>query len=142
MNTEKTYYLFVYGSLLSGFRSPAYEYISRYFTLISPARIRGKLYDMGDYPAAVPCTDELFIKGELYLIKNESEFSWALGQLDDYEGVTPEPGEVQSYSRELTTIYLEAKTINAWVYWYKGDIGNKPVVESGDILQYHQQKNN
>jgi gamma-glutamylcyclotransferase (GGCT)/AIG2-like uncharacterized protein YtfP len=141
MNTEKTYYLFVYGSLLSGFRSPAYEYISRYFTLISPARIRGKLYDMGDYPAAVPGTDDSFIKGELYLIKNESEFSWALGQLDDYEGVTTEPGEMQAYSRELTTVYLDAKTIIAWVYWYTGDVGNKPVVESGDILQYHQQKN-
>lgn len=142
MNTLRSYHLFVYGSLLSGFRSPAYDYISRYFTLISPAQIRGKLYDMGDYPAAVPCTEELFIKGELYIIKNESEFSWALGQLDDYEGVTTEPGEPQAYTREMTTVYLDNKTVNAWVYWYKGDISNKPVVESGDILQYHQQKNN
>jgi gamma-glutamylcyclotransferase (GGCT)/AIG2-like uncharacterized protein YtfP len=85
MNNIKSYYLFVYGSLLSGFQSPAYDYIRRYFTLISPAKIKGKLYDMGDYPAAVPATEDLFITGELYLIKNEPEFSWAMGQLDDYE---------------------------------------------------------
>ncbi|MCW3116990.1 MAG: gamma-glutamylcyclotransferase [Chitinophagaceae bacterium] len=142
MKSAKVYHLFVYGSLLSGFKSAAYEYVSRYFTLISPAKIRGKLYDMGEFPAAVPTQEEIFITGELYLIKNESEFSWALGQLDDYEGVTIEPGEVQLYRRELTGVYYDNELTNAWVYWYNGDVSNRPVVESGDILQYHKQKNN
>ena len=142
MNTPKVYHLFVYGSLLSGFKSPAYEYISRYFNLVSPARIRGKLYDLGEYPAAVPTNDEVYITGELYLIKNEPEFSWALGQLDDYEGVTVEPGEAKLYKRELTTVYHNDESTMAWVYWYNSDVNNKTVVESGDILQYHKQKNN
>jgi gamma-glutamylcyclotransferase (GGCT)/AIG2-like uncharacterized protein YtfP len=142
MNNTKAYHLFVYGSLLSGFKSPAYNYISRYFTLICPAKIRGKLYDMGEYPAAISTAEDVFIMGELYLIKNESEFSWALGQLDDYEGVTIEPGETQLYKRELTDVYHNNETTKAWVYWYNGEVGNKPVVESGDILQYHKQKNN
>jgi len=142
MNTPKVYHLFVYGSLLSGFKSPAYEYISRYFNLVSPARIRGKLYDLGEYPAAVATSDDTFITGELYLIKNEVEFSWALGQLDDYEGVTVEPGENQLYKRELTAVYHDNEITTAWVYWYTGDVLNNRVVESGDILQYHKQKNN
>ena len=142
MNTPKVYHLFVYGSLLSGFKSPAYEYISRYFNLVSPARIRGKLYDLGEYPAAVATTDDVYITGELYLIKNESEFSWALGQLDDYEGVTVEPGEVRLYKRELTTVYHNNECTTAWIYWYNGDVDDKTVIESGDILQYHKQKNN
>ena len=97
---------------------------------------------MGDYPAAIPANEDSFITGELYLIKNEPEFSWALGQLDDYEGVTIEPGEVQLYKRELTDVCHNNETTKAWVYWYNGEVSDKPVVKSGDILQYHKQKNN
>ena len=91
MTNHASYFVFVYGSLRSGFQSPAYEYISRYFNLFGQAKVKGKLYDMGEYPAAIPVQEDAFIKGELYIIKNETEFSWAIGQLDDYEGVLPEP---------------------------------------------------
>ena len=139
---KKVYHLFVYGSLMSGFKSPAYEYMSRYFNLVASAMIKGRLYDMGPYPAALPADEDVFIKGELYVIKNEPEFSYAIGQLDDYEGTTPEPGEPKLYRRELATVIHGSETTNAWVYWYNGDVSGKPVVASGDILQYHQQKNN
>lgn len=138
----KVYHLFVYGSLMSGFKSTAYEYMSCYFNLVSPATIRGKLYDMGEYPAAVPVNEDVFIKGELYIIKNEPEFSYAIGQLDDYEGTKPEPGEEKLYRRELAEVMHDNKITKAWVYWYNGDVTGHPVVASGDILQYHQQKNN
>jgi gamma-glutamylcyclotransferase (GGCT)/AIG2-like uncharacterized protein YtfP len=90
---SEIYQLFVYGSLLSGFHHPAYEYISRYFTLIGPAKVKGKLFDMGEYPAAIPVDEETWITGELYQLNNQEEFSWAIGQLDDYEGVATEAGE-------------------------------------------------
>jgi gamma-glutamylcyclotransferase (GGCT)/AIG2-like uncharacterized protein YtfP len=141
MNSQKVYHLFVYGSLLSGFKSPAYEYMSRYFHLVAPATIRGTLYDMGEYPAAVPSGEGNEIKGELYRIKNEPEFSYAIGQLDDYEGVRPEEGEAKLYHRELTDVFHDNTNTRAWVYWYSGDVQGKPVIASGDILQYHQQKN-
>ena len=53
MPDQTIYPLFVYGSLLSGFKSQAYEYISRFFNLVGKAKVKGKLYDMGDYPAAI-----------------------------------------------------------------------------------------
>src|SRR5688572_25708291 len=105
MAVNNLYHLFVYGSLRSGFRSPAYEYISRFFNLLGEAKVRGKLYDMGEYPAAVPCNEDAFIIGELYVIKNEPEFSWAIGQLDDYEGVNVEAGESRLYRRESVEIF-------------------------------------
>ena len=46
--------LFVYGSLRSGFHHPAYNYISKYFSLKGEGLVRGKLFDLGDYPVAVP----------------------------------------------------------------------------------------
>src|ERR1700712_3910756 len=97
--------LFVYGSLRSGFNHPAYEYISTHFALVGSARVKGKLYDLGAYPAALPTTDDCFILGELYSLKEEQEFSWAIAQVDDYEGVNPEPGEPALYKREKTQVY-------------------------------------
>lgn len=138
--TSSHYHLFVYGSLRSGFKSPAYEYISRFFDLVGDAKVRGKLYDMGEYPAAIPSSEDFFIVGELYVIKKQPEFSWAIGQLDDYEGVTAEPGQPQLYRRELADILINDKTIPAWIYWYNGDVSGRPYIVSGDVLSYSPKK--
>ncbi|MEO5563371.1 MAG: gamma-glutamylcyclotransferase family protein [Chitinophagaceae bacterium] len=137
---ESNFHLFVYGSLRSGFHSPAYEYISRFFDLVSEGKVRGKLYDMGEYPAALPTKEDSFIIGELYAIKRGPEFSWAIGQLDDYEGVTPEPGEEQLYRREIAEIFINDKTVPAWIYWYNGSVEGRPAITSGDVLTYSPKK--
>lgn len=133
--------LFVYGSLRSGFRNPVYEYLSKYFHLMGEGVVKGKLYDLGDYPAAAPTADEKFISGELYCINNPLEFSWAIGQLDDYEGLNTEEGERPLYKREEVIAYLDGEPHTAWIYWYNGDLSGKPEIESGDVFQYLQQKN-
>lgn len=140
---ESIYQLFVYGSLRSGFHHPAYEYMSRYFTLVAEGKVKGKLYDMGNYPAAVPdAGEETFIVGELYRINSPEEFGWAMAQLDDYEGLHTENNEAPLYRREPVKVYLAAnQTEQAWVYWFNGNVSGKPVVASGDVLQYVQQKN-
>lgn len=141
MTATSVYHLFVYGSLRSGFQSPAYEYISRYFNLVTDAKVKGKLFDLGEYPAALPTTDETYITGELYVIKNENEFSWAIGQLDDYEGLNAEPGDKSLYRRELAEIFTnDGRMFIAWIYWYNGEVGDKPQVISGDILDYLHKK--
>lgn len=140
MNNEN-YKLFVYGSLRSGFRNPVYEYLTKYFHLIGEAVVKGKLYDQGEYPVALPTTDEKFISGELYCINNPLEFSWAIGQLDDYEGLNAEPGEPVLYKREEVIAYQQGQPHNAWIYWFNGDVSGNPEIESGDLLQYLQQKN-
>ena len=109
MNTAGVYKLFVYGSLRSTFRSQAYEYISRFFSFDGVAKAKGKLFDLGPYPAGVPANDG-FIVGELYSIRNEQEFGWAIGQLDDYEGVSAEPEEIQLLKRELVDVIVESST--------------------------------
>ena len=95
---------------------------------------------MGDYPAAIPGNHGT-IKGELYQIKDADEFYWALGQLDDYEGISPEPGEAALYRRDITEAALHTgEKMTAWVYWYNGDVTGRPHVASGDILQYLREK--
>lgn len=130
----------MYGSLRSGFRSPAYEYISRYFDLVGEAKVKGELFDLGTYPAAKPTSANNFIIGELYRIRNENEFFWAIGQLDDYEGVNVAFDEMQLYRRDIAEVHFDNKVTNAWIYWYVGDVKDKPLIESGDVLQYMEQK--
>ena len=139
MSTEVVFHLFVYGSLRSGFQSPAYEYISRYFTLIAEGEVQGRLYDMGDYPAAVPAQDGSII-GELYHIKNENEFSYAIAQLDDYEGVVVESHEQPLYRRQLEQVNTAKGPVKAWMYWFKGDVTGRPAIPTRDINSYLNQK--
>ncbi|MBM3415116.1 MAG: gamma-glutamylcyclotransferase [Bacteroidetes bacterium] len=140
MTNPGVYQLFVYGSLRSGFYSHAYDYISLFFSFVGEAKVRGKLFDMGSYPAGLPTKDNSFIIGELYRIKHEKKFSWAIGQLDDYEGMSVEPDEIQLYRREITEMYINGEVTHAWIYWYNGDISGRPVIASGDLMQYMKEK--
>jgi len=140
MNRPVVYKLFVYGSLRSGFRSPAYEYISRFFSFVGAAKVRGKLFDLGTYAGAVPADEGSFIVGELYVVRHESEFAWAIGQLDDYEGIDNETDEAQLYKRQLVDVLIDQTTTTAWIYWYNGSVEGRPEIESGDMVQYLQQK--
>lgn len=137
MNFLPDYQLFVYGSLRKGFNHAAYEYIRRYFDFISEATVHGLLYDMGQFPAAVPSESGAKIIGELYRIREIDELNWALGQLDDYEGVNPEENEPLLYRRDKATILLpDGSTTSGWIYWFNGEITGHPIIHSGDVLKY------
>ena len=140
MTNHASHYVFVYGSLRRGFQGPAHEYIARYFNFFGEARVKGKLFDLGEYPGGVPTQEDSFIKGELHIVKDDAEFSWAIAQLDDYEGVVVEPNERPLYRREIVDVYVNDAIVPAWIYWYNGDVGSKPIIESGDVLQYLEQK--
>ncbi|HET9055857.1 MAG TPA: gamma-glutamylcyclotransferase family protein [Chitinophagaceae bacterium] len=139
---EKIYYLFVYGSLRRGFHSEAYQYISNYFHFVGDAKVKGLLYDLGPYPAAVPVGDDRFIVGELYEIKNKNEYGWALAQLDDYEGLNPIEGDIPFYKREAVEVFINDHIIRAWVYWFNQPVEGYPLITSGDVLEYFRQKIN
>ena len=131
------HFLFVYGSLLSGFRSPAYEYIYKYFQLKDTGKVKGTIYDMGTFPVGTSNDTGRFIKGELYEIRNPKELSFVLAQLDDYEGVYPDDGEKAYYLRGLTDVITDSgETITASIYWYAGDTHDKPILESDNMLGY------
>jgi gamma-glutamylcyclotransferase (GGCT)/AIG2-like uncharacterized protein YtfP len=139
--TTNTIKLFVYGSLRSGFQSEAYRYMSNDFRLLGDAKVNGQLFDLGSYPAAKPAPgSDQYIVGELYELKDEKAYSWVFGQLDDYEGVVVEEGETALYRREPVIVYTGTGTEQAWIYWYNGDVSGKPVVPSGDIIEYLRNK--
>ena len=65
-------YLFVYSSLRRGFQENAYSYLTRYFTYVSDAKVKGILSDFGNKPVATPTEKEIYIKGELYKLNIEN----------------------------------------------------------------------
>ncbi len=139
MNSS-TFKLFVYGSLRSGFRSPAYEYLAKNFNLLGDASVKGRYFEKENFPVALPGADELYIIGELYEIKNAAEFSWVIGQLDDYEGLNAEEGEEPLYRRALVDAYLEGAPVQAWIYWYNQSVEGMQPIATGDALKYLQDK--
>ena len=112
-----------------------------FFKLVGPANVKGRLYDMGEFPDAIPVFTEDFIIGELYVLNNTDEFGWAIAQIDDYEGVNVELGELPLYRRNSTTVFCNGLSSTAWIYWYSGDVTGHPVISSGDVLQYLNEKN-
>ena len=135
--------LFVYSSLREGFHNKAFGYVSQYFSFVCNARAKGILVDIGSQPVCKPTSDNSFIKGELYKWNDEKDFSWTFGQLDDYEGVIACEEEQPLYHRELTTVYKDDGSIaKAWLYWYNGDVTGRPIISSGDGLDFITSKKN
>ncbi len=139
MNNNNAY-LFVYGSLRSGLKNPAYEYLAKYFTYAGEGLVKGKFYDNGSYPVAVASNNEDMIVGELYKINNEDEFIWAFEQLDDYEGVHVEQGQTPLYKRNLVEVYQDDVVLPAYIYWYNGSVEALAPIKTGDLIDYIQQK--
>ncbi len=131
-----TQYLYVYGSLRVGFQNEAYQYLSQYFTYVATGHTKGIMVDLGTHPAATATTDNTYIIGDLYELKPTAPFDWAFAQLDDYEGVNTEDDEQPMYTRSTTIVHIGDQEVTAQVYWYCGSIAGKPVIQSGNILDY------
>jgi gamma-glutamylcyclotransferase (GGCT)/AIG2-like uncharacterized protein YtfP len=128
--------LFVYGSLRSGFHHPAYSYISEHFDLLGKGQVKGELFDLGDFPAAIPSAHEKFVVGELYQLKDGHDWDWVIAQIDDYEGVQTDDGSTPMYYRAEVQVHVGNETYDAWIYWFNGTISDQPRIESGDILEF------
>lgn len=140
MRVEGPQYLFVYGTLRTGFRNPVLKEISADVEWIGETVIRGKLYDIGRYPGAVRITDREFgsIKGEVLKIMHPKK---VLRLLDQYEGFNPEmPGKCE-YARDLIPVRLPKGTeVMAWVYWYNFPVEGKRRIRNNDYVDYLKTK--
>jgi gamma-glutamylcyclotransferase (GGCT)/AIG2-like uncharacterized protein YtfP len=127
MSTQQPSYLFVYGTLRTSIEIPVKEQIRGQLELVGEAEIKGQLYDMGGYPAAVP--EGGVIKGEVLKILDVEK---VFNALDAYEGF--------SYQRKQEEVTLKnGDKLTAWIYWYKLPVEDKPRIEETDYLEYLKQ---
>ncbi len=101
-------YLFVYGTLKSGFTNRFALRLRREAQLLGRARMPGRLYRIRWYPGMRPPRDsDDLVTGELYKLRQPSK---TLAALDEYE---------EQYHRELHRATLESgRAFLAWVYMY------------------------
>jgi gamma-glutamylcyclotransferase (GGCT)/AIG2-like uncharacterized protein YtfP len=111
------HHLFVYGTLHPD-RAPAEIAATvRQLTLIGPGTIRGRLYDLGDYPGVVihPTHNEE-IPGEIFALPEDPA---ALTTLDRYEDFRPTDPVGSLFIRSECTVALpDGNNIACWIYLY------------------------
>jgi len=140
MQVEEPHYLFVYGTLRTGVGNPLRKEIMYDVELVGPAVIRGKLYDIGRYPGAVPGSDKESrqIKGEVLKITHPKK---VLRILDQYEGFDAEMPAKSEFRRDLIPVRLpKGKEVMAWVYWYNLPVEGKRRIRNSDYLDYLKTK--
>lgn len=122
--------LFVYGTLRAGCGRAHHDFLSA-TTALGPASLRGALYDVGDYPAAV--AGQYLIHGELYDLLGDTDL---LARLDAYEECSAEFPEPREYRREIVEVTQHNRLLPAWAYLYQRPSQGLPRIESGDYRQY------
>src|SRR5262249_25635775 len=120
-------HLFAYGTLMAGFvRRPL---LGPAAVMVGPARIRGSLYDFGEYPGLVLDGGGWGV-GELYRLARPGGPPPALGRA----GGGHPAGEAGSlYVRRAASVALaDGAARDVWVYVYNGPPGRGPRIPSGD----------
>jgi gamma-glutamylcyclotransferase (GGCT)/AIG2-like uncharacterized protein YtfP len=120
-------YLFVYGTLRSQMNDPLHRLLEQQAVQVGFGTFRGKLFDLGRYPGAVPShvsTDRVI--GEVYRLSAPQA---VLRILDQYEG--------HRFRRKPVSIALESgSTVTCWIYLYQGSVKHRKLIPSGDYAQY------
>lgn len=126
--------LFVYGTLLSAFANPYARRLRKQAVLLGPARMRGRLYDLGAYPGMKRSLDPAdWVSGELYRLDQPSKL---LAFLDAYEVCDPRDGSSREFERVRATAHLgSGRRMAAWVYFYRGSTFSSRRLESGRYIQ-------
>lgn len=121
--------LATYGTLMRTFEAQERLGIRQALSFQGACRIEGQLYDLGTVPGAVP--GEQVVHGELFRLASDAV--WTV--LDEYEGYDPDREADSWYVRRRVPLQAPADC-TAWVYWYNGDVSEKPMVPSGDWREY------
>jgi gamma-glutamylcyclotransferase (GGCT)/AIG2-like uncharacterized protein YtfP len=125
--------VFFYGTLMSGFRRAGRAPIEEKLSWSGRGWIRGALFDLGIYPAAIPAADGR-VWGEVYRMLDPDT---VLTALDEIEGYSPSEPDASLYTRaEMTVTFDDGRAANTWVYFYNAPLGKAERIASGDYLEH------
>lgn len=126
-------YLFVYGTLRRRSRHAMARRLAEAARHVGPAKAAGRLYDLGRFPGLTePRTPADWVEGDVYDLGENAERT--LREMDAYENAESPPPT--PYDRRLTTAHLaDGRRMNAWVYWYRGEVQEGCFIASGSYEQ-------
>ncbi len=122
-------FLFVYGTLLRGFASLESWRRRVQAEFAGRGRIKGKLYDLGEYPGAIADAEQV-VRGEVYELRGPAN---AVSILDEYEGYFPLHPKRSLFVRTVTPVIMDdGRETKAWVYFYNGPVDERKLIAGGD----------
>lgn len=125
--------LFVYGTLRKDLRNSMFHLLAREATFKCTARMRGRLYDLGDYPGLVLDGSGGWVHGEVYELKVPGA---TLPRLDNYEGCGPDDPEPHEFERVVSAVITDDENVlEVWAYIYKGPTAHQREIKSGDYFE-------
>jgi len=128
MPAHDVMHLFAYGTLLGGRRPAAIARVAERLAILGPATVRGRLYDLGEYPGLVldPAADE--VHGNIFTVPDES----VLAALDAYEGFDPDAPPRSLFVRTPVAATLpDGRSFDCFVYVYNRDPAEAPLIANG-----------
>jgi gamma-glutamylcyclotransferase (GGCT)/AIG2-like uncharacterized protein YtfP len=121
-------HLFAYGTLLGGRRPAAIARVAERLAVLGPATVRGRLYDLGEYPGLVldPAADA--VHGTIFTVPDEA----VLAALDAYEGFAPDAPARSLFVRIPVAATLpDGRAVDCSVYVYNRDPADAPLIANG-----------
>lgn len=141
--------LFTYGTLMLTTGIPAVDDAMRSAgASLGRAYVLGNLFDLGDYPGAVPVAsagdaaygeDAPKVWGHLLSLKDPAALFTVI---DTYEGYDPGNLQASEFVRAETAVYLPGagSKVSGQIYWYNFPTSPSQAIASGDYLAYWKDK--
>jgi gamma-glutamylcyclotransferase (GGCT)/AIG2-like uncharacterized protein YtfP len=124
--------LFVYGTLLDEDNKYGI-YLRDNSTFFSSGKLRGILYDIGEYPGAVlSAGGNDFIYGIILEIDDPSA---VLALIDMYEGFGEDQPQPNEFIRVLTEAETDRGPVDCWIYLYNLSIYGLTPIENGKYIK-------
>ena len=126
-----TDYLFMYGTLMPTEADQEIAPIVKRLRRIGAAYVRGRLYNLGEYPGAIiDQSSNTSIHGELVELPADKAVLDALDKYEEFDSSRPEKS---LFVRKKAKIELASgRSVEAWIYVYNRDPGNAPIVRGGN----------
>jgi gamma-glutamylcyclotransferase (GGCT)/AIG2-like uncharacterized protein YtfP len=103
------------------------------------ATVRGRLYDLGPYPAAIVDAEaHERIRGEVLEL---SPGTSVLSVIDTYEECDPADAVGSLFLRLRCDAEVDdGRVLNSWIYVYNRDPGSAPLVPHGDYVRWRAER--
>lgn len=123
--------LFIYGTLLNEDNEYA-VYLKNNSRLYSAGKLKGKLYDIGQYPGAILSKSNEYVYGSILQLNNLTKVLPLIDAYERYGDNQPQPNEFIRVSVEVET---GAGPVACWVYLYNLPVTGLTLIESGRYIK-------
>jgi gamma-glutamylcyclotransferase (GGCT)/AIG2-like uncharacterized protein YtfP len=127
-------HLFIYGTLLPGEAPEEIASIVKRLRRLGSARVRGRLYDFGEFPGAVlDPSSRTMVYGELVALPSDEGLLEALDRYEEFDSSDPKRS---LFIRKKAKVWMaNGSSREGWIYVYNRHPGRAKLVRGGDYLR-------